>query len=267
MISNRYRIRCLWPVALLSAAFVVLCASIPGAPAFARGPAAAGTPVLVELFTSEGCSDCPPADDLLARLDREQFAPGVHAIVLSEHVTYWNHQGWEDPFSMQQVDYRQQDYVQHFGLQSPYTPQMVVDGAQQFVGNNGPALNLAMTKAVSDSKQPLDIVDAQWNKDGVHFGVHTSAAHGEHLFAALAQDVAPSKVSAGENAGRTLNYVAVVRALKEYKSDFADGHPLAISASEMKKDAAGSAVRLVVFLADTHTGHVEAVAEQSLTKP
>ncbi len=247
--------------ALLIAAFSV-CAF--GQPSQTSAPTQR-QPVLVELFTSEGCSDCPPADALLGRLDATQFVPGAQAIVLSEHVTYWNHEGWHDPFSFDAIDQRQQDYVTRFALPSSYTPQMVVDGVTQFVGSDARALAAAVTSAAASPKLAVAIENAHWEKGAAIFSVRAPSDSDATLFAALAADATHSEVVRGENAGRTLHHVAVVRVLKDFGSKSADGRQLKLSSPDVSHPGEPTGpFRLVVFLVDRRNAHVLAVAEQVL---
>src|SRR5271154_965331 len=129
------------------------------------------TPVLIELFTSEGCSSCPPADALLERLDRSQPIGGAELIVLSEHVDYWNDIGWKDPYSSHEYSERQSAYAEHFGLTSIYTPQMVVDGHIELVGSDEPRAIQAIENATKVEKVPLGLSAIQFesnNKVSLH---------------------------------------------------------------------------------------------------
>jgi len=223
--------------------------------------------VLVELFTSEGCSDCPPADALLAQLDQKQPISGAQLIVLSEHVTYWNRDGWRDPFSLDAMTERQEKYVSRFGLGQSYTPQMIVDGAEQFVGNNTRALLDAVEKEVKSPKQGVAIAGAKWTDGAAQFSVHADAPAGTKLIAVLAADATHSDVARGENAGRKLQHTAVVRVIKEFGTEAADGRDLKLAGGPLaQKNEANGPVRLVVFLIDHKTGHVFGAAEQTLQR-
>ncbi len=244
----------------------MLALAAAGLPLYCAQPLPADShrqPVLVELFTSEGCSDCPPADALLARLDSTQFVPGAHAIVLSEHVTYWDHQGWRDPFSLDEVTQRQQAYQTQFALNEIYTPQVVVDGANQVLGNNVSVVSRAVADAARTPKMQMSIADAQWDGRGVRFTVRDTSRPKTHLIAVLAVDSTTTDVTRGENAGRTLHNVAVVRVIKDFGAKIGDGQTLRLPGRTLDKGSATTGlVRLVVFLVDEKSHHVDAVAEQ-----
>jgi hypothetical protein len=230
--------------------------------------AAQRRPVLVELFTSEGCSDCPPADELLGKLDTLQFVPGAEAIVLSEHVTYWNHQGWRDPFSFDQMTERQAKYAQHFNLKDVYTPQIVVDGAEQLVGNDPAKLGSAVARAAAMPKLDLTIEEVHPAANGaIIFSVHAAPGAQATLVAAIAENATSSHVARGENAGRTLHHVAVVRVLKDFGAA-GDHRTLELAGANLTAaEKAGAPLRLIVFLVNRKNGQVVGVAEQALNLP
>jgi hypothetical protein len=178
------------------------------------------TPVLIELFTSEGCSDCPPADLLLQKLDRLQPVMGVDLIVLSEHVDYWNDIGWKDPYSSHKYSERQTAYGDKFGLSSIYTPQMVVDGEFQFVGSDERQAIRAVESAAKTEKTPLMLSSIHFdaaNKLTLHVESGplsaSTSAKSANIFLAIADESDESHVSRGENSGRTLKHIAVLRDL------------------------------------------------------
>lgn len=182
----------------------------------AAGPVASNSPphsvAVVELFTSEGCSSCPPADALLRRLaDRNEN--GTQIIVLSEHVTYWNRLGWTDPFSSDILTNRQNRYADRFHLDSVYTPQIVVNGREQVLGSEESAVLSAIRRQPAQPQLSLQILSIRRQGAAVHVGF---AVAGELLsqadvFAALVDDTDTSQISRGENSGRALTHVNVVR--------------------------------------------------------
>jgi len=180
-----------------------------------RGP----TPVLVELFTSEGCSSCPSADDVLRRLAERQPVPGVEILVMSEHVDYWNSLGWSDPFSSAQFSERQNAYARARGRDDIYTPQMIVDGHEEFVGNDWDEAVGAVSRAGQKAKAWLDVT--RISSDGTNLRLHVrmnpipGRASGEvaEMYLAITENNLSTKVASGENKGRQLAHTGVVRKL------------------------------------------------------
>jgi hypothetical protein len=185
------------------------------APAVAQAPPASRSPVVVELFTSEGCSSCPPADALLAKLDHDQPVANAEVIVLGEHVDYWDGQGWHDRFSSHQYTDRQSQYCFKLGAKEPYTPQMIIDGTDQFVGNDGPHALIAIKQAALSAKIPLKLsppaVDGRKVSASVSIPAPTNAKPNTTLYAALVDPTDTTDVRGGENGGHQLKHVGVVR--------------------------------------------------------
>lgn len=178
--------------------------------------------VLVELFTSEGCSSCPPADELLAELDRTQPIAGAEIIVLSEHVDYWNRLGWVDPFSSPAFSDRQSRYGDAFGSDRIYTPQMIVDGQAEFVGSQSARARSAIASAANKPKAAVRVelarsTDAAGARIPLSIRIenlpNTTSNDTAEVLLALTESGLASRVSRGENAGRRLGHTAVVRKL------------------------------------------------------
>jgi hypothetical protein len=163
--------------------------------------------VLVELFTSEGCSSCPPADALLRALNGTHSATGDLIVGISEHVTYWNQLGWKDPFSSEIVTERQNAYGGRFQSEV-YTPQMVVNGEEQVLGSDRAAVTRAIGR-VHHGGAAVHIVSAKAEGDGLAITFRLAGVERADVFAVVAEDAVSTSVLRGENGGRTLSHVAV----------------------------------------------------------
>ncbi len=171
-------------------------------------------PVLVELFTSEGCSSCPPADRQLSRLVQEQPVPGARVIALGEHVDYWDDLGWKDSFSSPLFTKRQQEYVRRLGLAGPYTPQLVIGGRLQAVGSDGSAARSAIAEVARSSTGSLALMFVADAGGEPLLDIQATWTGGDaEIVAAVVEDRATTRVVRGENAGRTLAHASVVRSM------------------------------------------------------
>jgi hypothetical protein len=175
--------------------------------------------VLVELFTSEGCSSCPPADALLQKLVETQPVQGAEIIALGQHVDYWDQLGWRDRFSSAALTSRQQQYGRVLRVESIYTPQMIVDGQRELVGNDASAAERAVAAAASSPHATVSMTIEPLGADRI--GVSVAAAElpkltrGDRadIVMAVIEDGLSSQVRAGENSGRRLTHAAVVRVM------------------------------------------------------
>lgn len=235
------------------------------------------TPVVVELFTSEGCSSCPPADDVLARLDKTQPVQGVEVIALGEHVDYWNRLGWTDPYSSADFSRRQSGYSDAFGQDGVYTPQMIVDGRDEFAGGNGNRARDAIIKAARAPKAKVELLAAPGadGTDGKNLKLsvrisdvpQVTAGDTADVLLAFTENNLRSEVSRGENAGRNLRHSAVVRSLSVLGNIGAgqqsfEAQPTVNLGGGWRRNN----MRAVVFVQERGTRHVLGAAALGLSK-
>src|SRR5882724_643692 len=202
-------------------------------------------PVVLELFTSEGCSSCPQADALLAKLEEQQPVAGAEIIALEEHVNYWDHQGWTDPFSSGQWTQRQQAYAFGFGDHGVYTPELVVNGRAGFVGSHESHAYQAIAGAVGQSSTDLSVAIRKSEKREherlrVEVGKLQGAEQGDvaEVWLAITETALHSAVTGGENAGQELHHAPVVRCLHKAGTTDRNAAPSFTGKSDLKLDSA-----------------------------
>ena len=233
---------------------ILLTAILFAAVITAAGPGqAASVPVLLELFTSESCSSCPPADRLLETLDRQPVA-NAELIVVSEHVDYWNDLGWRDPNSSVVFTARQQDYSHRLATDL-YTPQLVIDGYLQATGSDKTEVLQTIALAARKPKLILSVHATPGNAGLIHVEA-SGAAVRANLYIIVAAGHAESEVLHGENSGQKLTHVAVAQSVTKI------GKWTGMAGQDVPgKNARAGDTRVIAILADPATGKVLGAAQ------
>lgn len=213
---------------------------------------------VIELFTSEGCSSCPPADELVARIQKESEGKPVY--ILAYHVDYWNRLGWKDPFSSADFSRRQNDYARYLHLQGVYTPQIVVNGRTEFVGSQEGTLRNAIRAALQKPVlATLSLAVMKYDKNQVSVK-YTAEGAGKNsvLFIALLQKHAQTKVLRGENGGHTLSHVQIVNKLQRVPINGPGGIAnIAVAEGTRNQEVIG-------FIQNTETGAITTAVRAAL---
>ena len=244
----------------LLTATVLLALAARGGPA-PRPPA----PVLVELYTSEGCSSCPPADTLLESLLRDQPIAGAEVIPIGLHVDYFNKGGWKDAFSSASYTARQQSYSTVFGDNNMYTPQMVIDGRKPVPGSEPELIRHAIEEAAAKPHVPLRVTArASGGKAELTIDCPAAPSNTEKIqvMAAITEDGLSSVVTRGENHGRTLHHVAVARTVQGL--DVLSSRPSTETKQVPIGKEWGKALKAVVWLQGTKSRQVYGAAIASI---
>jgi hypothetical protein len=247
----------------------------PSAQTSSSSPEAARIPVVVELFTSEGCSSCPPADALLARLTEQQYYENAQLITLEEHVDYWDDQGWTDPFSSRDWTSRQNVYAGVLANRNPYTPQMVVDGTVEFNGSHADKARQAILQAAGKTKVPVTLVQGSANETGKgNFSAKvgklggTTKGDAAEVWLAITETGLHSAVKRGENAGLDLHHAAVVRSLRKIGEAKADAETSFVGDARvpLQKEWKRENLRAVLFVQEKKSRRILGAAEMRIAQ-
>jgi hypothetical protein len=190
-------------------------------------------PAVIELYTSQGCSSCPPADALLGELSRQ---PNV--LALAFHVDYWNDQGWTDPYSLRDAVLRQSAYSKARGPASVYTPQVVVDGREEYLGSDRSKIERAIGEVRTGVPVTLDVTDRNLV---IALGGGQCLAPSDVLAVTFLRK-ATSKIGRGENSGRTLEEFNIVRSIRKIGKWNGEAVTFHVPLSAVPKDATDFAV-------------------------
>jgi hypothetical protein len=218
---------------------------------------------IVELFTSEACSSCPPADALLRQINLKRASAGQLIVGISEHVTYWDSLGWKDPFSSRTFTDRQSAYASRLSPDGSYTPQMVLNGREQFIGSDAGALEQALR---DDARRPhlvLSILSSTLSSSRVDVKLSLAGETPRPLdiFAVVTDDADQAKVLGGENGGRLLQHVSVARSLTRVAMVQGDGEQSAhIVLPEGFHPGSGSGHHLILLAQEQHLGAIVGAA-------
>lgn len=253
-------------------AIILVALAIGNGGGIAAVAAPEASPVLVELFTAEGCSSCPPADAFLIQLDQVQPVPGAQLIVLSEHMNYWN-DSWPDPFASSQLTDRQGDYVHALKIPSPYTPQFIIDGSTELRLKNSAEVDQVFRAAAAAPKIPVSLASlkvesgSSANLSGRIEVDGNSEQRKADVYLAIALDRIETKVLRGENRGKNLTHVAVV----EYLAKVGALKPGQQFSQEfrvpLKGELAANTARVIVFVQESGNRKVVGATMQRAVHP
>lgn len=213
---------------------------------------------VVELFTSEGCSSCPPADALIAKLQKEDAAKPVY--ILAYHVDYWDRLGWKDTYSQAKFSDRQNQYAEWLNLRTVYTPQIVVNGSKEFVGSDESTLRKSISAALTNPvKSNLKLAINKQSSTSLSLNYSTDQqTAGYNLLIALVSPAGINKILKGENKGKVLSHIQIVR---QFESRPLDGKTSGVINLSLVKSKEVLQTGVIAFLQDNKTGKISAATK------